>query len=111
MNRRRFLRVGALALVASSLWGAAVGATEIEPGIYRVDGIDETLPNDDLAPLAGIIKKAEIVGMGESVHTVGDYYRAKFRIFKYLVEELGFRALGFESPWKMVPYAWPPCQP
>ncbi len=75
-----------LLLVAT---GAA--ATEIEPGIYRIEGLGDSLPKDDLEPLAGIVGKAELVGLGEAVHTSGDFYRAKFRIFRYLVEELGFR--------------------
>ena len=40
-----------------------------------------------------------VVALGESVHTSGGYYRAKHRLFRYLVEELGFRAFAFESPW------------
>lgn len=81
-----------LLLVAT---GAA--ATEIEPGIYRIEGLGDSLPKDDLEPLAGIVGKAELVGLGEAVHTSGDFYRAKFRIFRYLVEELGFR-VTFSRP-------------
>jgi erythromycin esterase len=40
-----------------------------------------------------------MVGLGESVHTSGGYYEMKHRLFRYLVEELGFRAFAFESPW------------
>ena len=99
MIREGRSRTGAVILLALVAGVSIATATEIEPGIYRVDGIDETLPHDDLAPLEGIVGRAQIVGLGESVHTVGGYYQAKFRIFKYLVEELGFRAFGFESPW------------
>ncbi len=99
MRGRRFQQVAALVLGLACPWGFAAAATEIEPGIHRVEGIDETLPHDDLAALDKIVGKAELVALGESVHTVGGYYQAKFRIFKYLVEELGFRAFGFESPW------------
>lgn len=69
-------------------------------GLYRIEGIDESLPHTDLAPLEEILDRARFVGLGESVHTSGGYYRAKFRLFRYLVEVLGFRAFAIESPWQ-----------
>ncbi|MCP4901891.1 MAG: erythromycin esterase family protein [bacterium] len=71
----------------------------VQPGIYQLSGIDPTLSVRDLAPLRRIIGDAEVVALGESVHTSGGYYKAKHRVFQYLVEELGFRAFAFESPW------------
>jgi erythromycin esterase len=38
------------------------------------------------------------VGLGESVHTSGGYSDAKVRIFRFLVEDHGFRAFAIESP-------------
>jgi len=69
------------------------------PGIHEVDGLDVRLPYDDLAPLGDLVGGAAVVALGESVHTSGGYYQAKHRLFRYLVEELGFRAFAFESPW------------
>jgi hypothetical protein len=72
---------------------------ELRPGIYTFDGYDHTLPTDDLAVFGAMVGEAEVVGLGESAHTSGGYYRSKQRLFRYLVEELGFRAFAFESPW------------
>jgi erythromycin esterase len=72
---------------------------ELRPGIYTFDGYDHTLPTDDLAVFGALVGEAEVVGLGESVHTSGGYYRSKQRLFRFLVEELGFRAFAFESPW------------
>ena len=69
------------------------------PGVYRLHGSDPDLPKDDLAPLRKIIGKATIVSLGESIHTSGGYYEMKHRLFRFLVEEMGFRAFAFESPW------------
>ncbi|MCP4679135.1 MAG: erythromycin esterase family protein [Deltaproteobacteria bacterium] len=87
--------------------GGSGGDTESNPvgnqlieGIYELDGIDFTLPHDDLAPLVQIVGDARVVALGESAHTSGGYYRTKHRLFRYLVEELGFRAFAFESPWR-----------
>src|SRR5690349_3742906 len=69
-------------------------------GVHALAGIDETLPDDDLAPLDAILGDARNVGLGESVHTTGGYTQAKLRVIKYLVEKKGFRALGWE--WQRV---------
>ena len=72
----------------------------IQPGIYRLHGIDPELPQNDLEPLRQLIGKAAIVGLGESIHTSGGYYEMKHRVFRFLAERMGFRAFAFESPWE-----------
>ncbi|MEA2564633.1 MAG: erythromycin esterase [Acidobacteriota bacterium] len=69
------------------------------PGVYRLHGSEPSLPKNDLEPLRKIIGKATIVSLGESVHTSGGYYEMKHRLFRFLVEEMGFRAFAFETPW------------
>ena len=69
------------------------------PGIWRLDGDDPALPAGDLEPLRQIIGKASVVGLGEAIHTSGGFYRMKDRVFRFLVEEMGFRAFAMESPW------------
>lgn len=69
------------------------------PGIYRLDGIDPDLPNGDLKPLEKLIGKADFVALGEAIHTSGGFYVAKHRLFRFLVEEMGFRGFGLENPW------------
>jgi erythromycin esterase len=77
--------------------GDAVG-----PGLYALAGADPTLPDADLRPLDDIVGNARMVGLGEPIHTSGGFYRMKHRIFRYLVEEQGFRVLGWESPFYRV---------
>lgn len=72
----------------------------VEPGIWRLDGMDPGLPQDDLEPLRKLIHKAQVVGLGESIHTSGGYYMMKHRLFRFLVEEMGYRAFAIESPWQ-----------
>ncbi len=69
------------------------------PGVYRLHGSAPGLPQNDLEPLRQIIGNARIVSLGESVHTSGGYYEMKHRVFRFLVEKMGFRAFAFESPW------------
>lgn len=78
---------------------AQPSAGEVERGVWRLDGIDPGLPLDDLAPLRPILQGAHVVGLGEKIHTSGGYYTMKHRLFRFLVEEMGFRAFAIESPW------------
>jgi erythromycin esterase-like protein len=71
----------------------------VDYGIYRLKGADASLPQDDLTPLRQILEGAQVVGLGESIHTSGGYYKMKHRLFRYLVEEMGFRAFAMETPW------------
>lgn len=68
-------------------------------GVFELSGFDPTLPLDDLAPLGAVIGDAQVVALGESIHTSRGYYQAKHRVFRYLVEVEGFRVLAFESYW------------
>ncbi|HEX5716810.1 MAG TPA: erythromycin esterase family protein, partial [Thermoanaerobaculia bacterium] len=69
------------------------------PGIYRLDGTDPGLPQADLEPLRQILGNAPIVALGEAIHTSGGYYEMKHRVFRFLVEKMGFRAFAIESSW------------
>jgi erythromycin esterase-like protein len=90
----------ALAAQEPSLELAAKVGFPVEPGVWHLDGTDPTLPLDDLEPLRTILgSKVTVVGLGESIHTSGGYYEAKHRLFRYLVEKMGFRAIAFETPW------------
>jgi erythromycin esterase-like protein len=71
----------------------------ILPGLWRLHGTTPDLPQDDLEPLRRIVGKAQFVGLGESIHTSGGFYEAKDRVFRFLVERLGFRVFGMETPW------------
>jgi erythromycin esterase-like protein len=52
-----------------------------------------------LAPLGRMVANADIVGLGESIHTSGGFYAAKVRMIEYLIKEQGFREVAMESSW------------
>ncbi|MEZ4300599.1 MAG: erythromycin esterase family protein [Polyangiaceae bacterium] len=98
-----------LALSAAALTGSAsadppvsppgFGGYPVGPGLYHLSGTDPDLPSDDLAPLKVILGNATYVGLGESFHTSGGFYELKHRVFRYLVQDMGFRVLAMETPW------------
>jgi erythromycin esterase len=81
----------------------AVRFPETRLEIYPLAGYDPALANsDDLAPFASIVGDASVVALGESWHTSGGFYLMKHRLFRFLVEEKGFRAFAIESNWEAV---------
>lgn len=70
-------------------------------GVWSLAGDDPDLGSTaDLEPLRWLIGDAVVAGFGESYHTSGGFYRMKHRIFRFLVEELGFRAFAMETGWE-----------
>jgi erythromycin esterase-like protein len=92
---RKILR--ALAFTAPVACAASTQA--LPEGLWPLVGISESLPVSDLNVFDDIATTSKIVALGESVHTSGGYYQAKFRLIKYLVETKGYRLIGMETPW------------
>jgi erythromycin esterase-like protein len=80
----------------------AVTAPDTGLEIYPLAGFDPNLPTDDLAPFGTLVGDASVVGIGEGWHTSGGFYMMKHRLFRYLVQEKGFRAFAIESDWEAV---------
>lgn len=100
MNNRLATLIISVVMASYLFPAVAAFSEEMLPGIHKIHGIDAQLPNDDLEPMAKLIGDASVVALGESYHTSGGFYRLKARLFRYLVEEKGFRALAIESPWE-----------
>ena len=95
-------KLAALALFAilSAIPAGAAKPPSLPAGIWQLDGIDPDLAAGDLEPLRNLIGDAQVVALGESYHTSGGFYVLKHRIFRYLVETMGFRAFAIESYWE-----------
>src|ERR1700749_1596110 len=58
----------------------------------------DSAPNDaDLLPLESAIGKARIVALGEPMHGAHEPLAFRNRLFRYLVERMGFTAIALES--------------
>ena len=73
--------------------------TPVAPGIYPLLGLGTSLPYADLEPFRRIVGDASVVALGESTHTSAGYYQAKGRLVRFLVEQMGFRVIAWETPW------------
>ena len=65
--------------------------------LYPLPSCSPLLYEDDLlAPLDRLLSRAAVVGLGEATHGAREFFEVKHRMFKYLVEHHGFKALGYE---------------
>ncbi|MDQ0774969.1 erythromycin esterase-like protein [Streptomyces aurantiacus] len=71
----------------------------IERSAHTLRGTDPEGSLRDLDALGRMVRGAEVVGLGEATHGSRDFFRMKHRVFRYLVEEKGFRSFSLELPW------------
>ncbi|MCU1279116.1 MAG: uncharacterized protein JWM53_2662 [bacterium] len=66
--------------------------------LLRLETVDPTATDlSDLEPLRRMVGNAQVVGLGEATHGSAEFFRAKHRIFEFLVGHMGFTALAVEA--------------
>jgi len=80
-------------------WFSAPAAPEEVTAWLRANA----MPLDDLTALKARLKDARFVSMGEATHATHEFQTIKARVFRMLVEELGFTVFAIESPWAAAP--------
>lgn len=69
----------------------------IETSAFKITGTSLDSPNNDLAPIERMIGDARIIGLSEGLHSAAEPVVFRNRLFKFMVEELGFGAIIIES--------------
>jgi erythromycin esterase len=72
---------------------------ELEAHAHPLHSTEPTDDLDDLDPLADLVGEAGVVGLGEATHGSREFRTMGHRVFRYLVEELGFRTFALEFNW------------
>jgi len=62
-----------------------------------IGSVEMTGPLDDLRPLSSIVGSARVVALGEPTHGMHEPLAFRNRLFRYLVEEMGFSAIALET--------------
>jgi erythromycin esterase len=96
---------GALALLTAAPPTEAQGPEEVRAAflqwakgsVHPVSNADLDASTKDLAPLESMIGDAKIVGLSEGIHAAAEPLIFRNRVFKHLVERLGFNAIAIES--------------
>jgi erythromycin esterase len=69
---------------------------QLDSLLFELVGSDPSFPQTDLAALQSL-GAAQVVGMGEATHGTREFFLMKHRIFRYLVEQHGFRVFAIEA--------------
>lgn len=106
MRQQRPSALSALPLLAL---GAVLAAAPPAPAVSPVSALERsahplrtTEPTggvDDLRPVGRMVGDARVVGLGEATHSSHEFFTMKHRVFRYLVEEKGFRTFALEGSW------------
>lgn len=72
-------------------------ADRLDERTVSLRSTDPTGDLDDLDPLADRFARARIVGLGEATHGTREFFRAKHRLIRFLVERLDYRLLALEA--------------
>ena len=111
MNKqRRLASAGLTVLLGAGLLAAgqpAVGATPdndnpVEALERNAQPLRTTEPDgsvDDLQPFGDMVGEASVVTTGEATHSSSELVTMQQRMFRYLVEEKGFRTFAREISW------------
>ncbi|HEB62755.1 MAG TPA: hypothetical protein ENI82_06355 [Bacteroidetes bacterium] len=67
--------------------------------IHPISGSDPTLNMEELSAIGDYIGSAYFVGLGEATHGTREFFQMKDRLFRYLVQNHGFKVMGFEATW------------
>lgn len=108
---QRTRRVLTAPLLAALLGTVAAPALAVDPGTSGNQHVtrwidrharplastDPDAPLRELVSLRGVVGRAPVVGLGESTHGSREQFRLKHRMFRFLVERMGFRTLAFEE--------------
>jgi len=78
------------------------GLAWLDERVHVLEGVDAPAslepPDDgDLEPLSRIVGDARVVALGEATHGTSEFFRAKHRLTRHLVERHGFRVFLIEA--------------
>lgn len=103
--KRLTLFAGALASLTTAAPVAAQAPKDVQAAFrewaresaHPMSNADLNASTQDLRPIERMIGDARIVGLGEGIHAAAEPLIFRNRLFKQLVEHLGFNAIAIES--------------
>ncbi|MCX6281157.1 MAG: erythromycin esterase family protein [Bacteroidetes bacterium] len=60
---------------------------------------NQTDDQDELLPLASLLKDRKVVGMGEATHGTKEFFNMKAKMFKFLATHCGYRVFTIEATY------------
>ena len=66
---------------------------------HPISSADPSSPLEEFLTLDSILAGVKVVGLGEATHGTKEFFQMKHRLFQYLVEHHGYRAIVFEATY------------
>jgi len=88
-----------LALTQPTITIAPENNTWLRENAIPFDTTDPNSDFEDLMPLKDLIGDAHIVALGEATHGTHEFFEMKYRLLRFLVEEMGFNTFAIEANW------------
>ena len=70
---------------------------ELKQVVHPIEATPLTIPDEDLQVLDNLFADSQIVGLGEATHGTSEFFSMKDRLFRYLVQNHGYRIFAFEA--------------
>ena len=70
---------------------------ELNLAIQAIPGTPLTMVDEDLLPLGRAVGSKSVVNLGEATHGTKEFFEMKFRVFRHLAENHGFRVFAIEA--------------
>ena len=67
------------------------------PDAFGAFVAEQSVPLDDLEPLADLFRDVRVVAIGENAHLISEFYQFRHRLLQFLVERCGFTVFAMES--------------
>ena len=78
--------------------GPSISTLAITNSYESLKGSNPEKSYEDLMFLKDELNGKTVIGVGEATHGTGSFFQFKDRLFRFLVEEMGFRAFAIEVP-------------
>ncbi|MDB5116177.1 MAG: erythromycin esterase [Mucilaginibacter sp.] len=69
----------------------------IKQNAVALNVADSNTGYEDLMPLKAVLSNRRIIGMGEATHGTHEFQTTKIRMFKFLVQEMGYKIFAIEA--------------
>ena len=78
---------------------AEIIAADLNQYLHPITDSDPERDFEDLAALGNLVGETQFLGLGEATHGSLEFFQMKDRVFRQLVIEHEFNAIGFEATW------------
>lgn len=106
ISKKSFMRLLnfllAIIIFFSSLGNVLVSAEsnivdDLKANLIPIESLELEKGNSDLQALKEILKDKEIIGLGSSTIGAKEFFSLKWRITRFLIEEMGYRKIAFDG--------------